>query len=206
MPLSDDPAKRARQLANLQPGAGAGREGQAPALVHGARTVSPERSPEWSPAVDAAIRDLEGRVGAELRDAAGDLQAWAVPSIEAVALQRVAAWRVDRYVADLEARGKLRPADVDLASKVAERYHRALEREALTLRSRIEAHGAAFDLAQHWSGAGDDDAPAGGEGEPVAAVAHAAHEAGGELLHDEPVDPRTDPLGDDDGEGAGGGR
>lgn len=150
MPLSHDPRKRANQLANLRPGAGAGREGQAPALVHGARTVSPERSPEWSPAVERAIADLEQRVGAELRDDDGVLLRWALPSIEAVALQRVAAWRVERYVADRETRGKLRPADVDLASRVAERYHRALEREALTLRSRIEAKVQTFDLAQHW--------------------------------------------------------
>jgi len=153
-PLSDDPVKRTRQLANLRPGAGAGRLGEAPALRHGERTTSPQRSPEWSPAVTAAIADLEHRVGDELRDAAGALLPWALPSVEAVALQRVAAWRVDRYVPDREARGALKPADVDLASKVAERFHRALEREALTLRSRLEARGQARTLA----GAMADDA------------------------------------------------
>lgn len=150
-PLSDDPVKRARQLANLQPGAGAGRVGEAPALRHGERTTSPQRSPEWSPAVERAIADLEHRVGDELRDSAGELLPWALPSVEAVALQRVAAWRVERYVADREARGTLKPADVDLASKVAERYHRSLEREALTLRSRLEARGQARTLAEAMS-------------------------------------------------------
>jgi len=147
-PLSDDPVKRTRQLANLRPGAGAGRLGEAPALRHGERTTSPQRSPEWSPAVTAAIADLEGRVGDELRDSNGELASWARPSVEAVALQRVSAWRVERYVADREARGALKPADVDLASKVAERYHRSLEREALTLRSRLEARGQALTLAE----------------------------------------------------------
>jgi len=147
-PLSDDPERRARQLANLRPGAGGGRVGEAPALRHGERTTSPQRSPEWSPAVEQAIADLEHRVGDELRDAAGALLPWALPSVEAVALQRVAAHRVDRFVADREARGALKPADVDLASRVAERFHHALEREALTLRSRLEARGQARTLAE----------------------------------------------------------
>lgn len=148
MPLSDKPERRARQLANLRPGAGAWKPGDSPNLEHGALTRSPQRSPEWSPAVEQAIADLEHRVGDELRDAAGALLPWALPSVEGVALQRVSAWRVERYCADREARGALKPADVDLASKVAERYHRALEREALTLRSRIEARGQALTLAE----------------------------------------------------------
>lgn len=133
---------------NLEPGAGAWQPGDAPHLEHGARSRRPQRSPEWSPAVERAVDDLEHRVGDELRDSAGELLPWARPSIEAVALQRVAAWRVERHVADLEARGRLKPADADLASKVAERYHRALEREALTLRSRLEASGQARTLAE----------------------------------------------------------
>ena len=87
-------------LRNLQPGAGAGRVGQAPALRHGARSHSPQHSPEWSPAVELAAADLAGRVGAELRDDAGELPPWAVPSIEAVALLRLALARVGRGAAD----------------------------------------------------------------------------------------------------------
>ena len=149
MPTSKDPKRRAKQLANLHQGVSPSSwpEGASPALKHGARSRHPQRSPEWSPAVQSALGDLEQRVGAELRDG-DELVAWAVPSVEAVALQRVAAWRVDRYVADREARGTARPEDFDLASKVAERYHRALEREALTLRSRLEARSTSFDLAQ----------------------------------------------------------
>src|SRR4051794_1294401 len=135
-------------LANLRPGAGAWQPGDAPHLAHGARSRQPQRSPEWSPAVQCAIADLERRVGNELRDATGELRPWAVPSVEAVALQRVAAWRVDRYLADREARGRLKPEHVDLASRVAERYHRSLEREALTLQSRLGASGQARTLAE----------------------------------------------------------
>lgn len=150
---SKDPERRAAQLANLPNLRGEATSttwapGDSPHLEHGARSERPQRSPEWSPAVEQAVADLEARVGNELRDDDGELLPWARPSVEAVALQRVAAWRVDRYAADKEARGTLKPADVDLASKVAERYHRALEREALTLRSRLEARGQAKSLAE----------------------------------------------------------
>ena len=144
-----------RSLENLRPnpdnlvaGAGAWRPGDAPKLEHGDRTRRPHRSPEWSPAVELTIGDLEARVGAELRDADGKLLPGAVPSVEAVAVQRVSLARVERHVADLEARGQYRPEHDDLVTRVAERYHRALEREALTLPSRLAARGQAMDLAQ----------------------------------------------------------
>lgn len=85
-----------------------------------------------------------------LRDESGELLPWAVPSVEAVAIQRIASVRMDRYVADREAKGSLSPADLDMASKVGERYHRALEREALTLRSRIATRAAALDPLADW--------------------------------------------------------
>ena len=153
---SKDPARRAAQLANLPnlrglPTSTSVQAGEARSLKHGARSRESQRSPEWSPAVREAIADLEQRVGQELRQEDGTLAPWAVPSVEAVALQRVAAMRVDRYLADAEARGGLTPGDVDTGSKVAERYHRALEREALTLRSRIEAAAGAVDALAAWS-------------------------------------------------------
>jgi hypothetical protein len=153
LPLSDDPGLRARQLANLKRGDNPAPAGNGYAIVHGENTARPHAGPEWSPAVRDAMVDLESRVGGELRDAAGDVHAWARPSVEAVAIQRVACWRFDRYVADREARGLLTRDDLDGQSRVAERYHRALEREALTLRSRIEAAGLAreFDLARELS-------------------------------------------------------
>lgn len=156
MPTSKDPEKRARQMANLpnlrgEATATTFAPGEAGALQHGARSRHPQRSPEWSPAVERSIDDLEQRVDVTVRDDAGALQPWAVLSVEAVAIQRVACARLDRYVADQEAKGRLRPETLDLQSKVGERYHRALEREALTLRSRLEAKVAVFDLAKHWA-------------------------------------------------------
>ncbi len=158
MPLSDDPAKRARQLANLRPNpdnlvpnAGAAQPGDARRLVHGARTKKPQRSPAWSPAVELAAADLAARVGDELRDEHGELLPWARPSVEAVAVLRVALARVERWTADREERGEYVPEDDERLAKVASSYHKALEKEALTLRSRLEARGSAMDLARAWA-------------------------------------------------------
>lgn len=155
--MSDEP-KRGRDgremhpasLANLKPGAGAWQPGDAPHLQHGARSRRPQASPEWSPALSLCVVDLEGRADVSLRDGDGELLPWAVPSVEAVAIQRIACVRMDRFVADREAKGNLAPADLDMASKVGERYHRALEREALTLRSRIATRAAALDPLADW--------------------------------------------------------
>lgn len=150
--LSTDPERRARSLANLpnlrgEQTATTWQPGDAPHLEHGARSRRPQASPEWSPALSLTILDLEERIDRSLRDDAGELHPWALPSVEAVAIQRVASVRIDRYVAGREAKGKLRPEDLDLQSKIGERYHRALEREAMTLRSRLAATAGATDLA-----------------------------------------------------------
>jgi hypothetical protein len=138
-------ARNPRSLANLRrggpPNAGSVRPGEARALVHGARSRQPQRSPEWSPAVRESIADLEQRAGLELRDDSGEVAAWARPSLEVVAIQRVATWRMDRYIADRQARGRLSGQDLKLQTEVTDAYHRALEREALTLTGRIEATG-----------------------------------------------------------------
>ncbi len=127
--------------------------GNGRALQHGACTSTPQRSPEWSPAVELCVLDLQERVDISLRDETGALHPWALPSVEVVAIQRVASVRMDRWVANREAKGKLDPADLDTQSKIGERYHRALEREALTLRSRIDALGLAqqIDVAKAWA-------------------------------------------------------
>lgn len=158
MPLSDDPQKRAAQLANLRPnpdnlvpGAGASRPGEARRLVHGARTTSPQRSPLWPPAVRDAVADLTKHVGDELRDDQGELVPWAVPSVEALAVLRVAVFRLARWTDERADRGEYVGDDDDRLTKVTERYQRALEREALTLRSRIEAQGAVHDVALRWA-------------------------------------------------------
>lgn len=150
MPTSSDPQLRANQLANLLKGSespGTWQPGDAPQLEHGARSRRPQASPEWSPSLSLTILDLEDRVDASLRDDAGELLPWALPSVEAVAIQRVACVRIDRYVAGREAKGQLKPEDLDLQSKIGERYHRSLEREAMTLRSRLDATAGATDLA-----------------------------------------------------------
>lgn len=134
-------------LANLQPGAGAGRVGQAPALRHGARSHSPQRSPEWSPAVEQAARELSGQVPAELVDDAGELLPWARPSVESLAVLLVAMRRVERWTADREARGKYTGEDDERVAKVTRAYRAALSEEALTLQSRLAALGQALDVA-----------------------------------------------------------
>ena len=154
-PLSADAEKRARQLANLpnlrgEATSATWQPGDAPHLQHGARSRRPQASPEWSPAMSLCVLDLEERVDESLRDEHGELLPWAVPSVEAVAIQRIACVRMDRFVADREAKGSLSPADLDMQSKVGERYHRALEREALTLRSRIATRAAALDPLADW--------------------------------------------------------
>ena len=126
---------------NLVPGAGKWQPGEAPALKHGARSRQSQNSPEWSPAMQVSTAELEARAGAELRDENGDVAEWARSSIEAVAQHRVALWRCDRRNADLEARGRLTREDIRLQSDVADAFHRALQREALTLTGRIEATG-----------------------------------------------------------------
>lgn len=150
MPLSTDPAKKARQLANLRRGNPAP-SGNGRALKHGAKTHRPQCSPSWSPAVELAAADLASRVGDELRDEHGELLPWARPSVEAVAVLRVALARVERWTADREDRGEYVPEDDERLAKVASSYHKALEKEALTLRSRIEARGSAMDLARAWA-------------------------------------------------------
>src|SRR4051812_14703955 len=101
MPISQDPERRARQLQNLRPepgsdawhrqmaglrkgseSSGTAKPGDARRLVHGGRTTSPQRSPDFGPAVREAIADLRERVGADLRGEDGELLPWCVPSIE----------------------------------------------------------------------------------------------------------------------------
>jgi hypothetical protein len=176
VPLSRDPERRARQLANLHPPKGSEAEarqkaglkrgsessgtpklGEARRLLHGARTRRPQNGPEWSPAVQAAVADLEARVGVELRGEDGSLLPWAVPSIEAVAIARVTALRNERWVATREAQGTVTGQDFALQAKVTSAYHHALAQEGLTLRSRLEAQAQAFDLARYWA----DNTPGG---------------------------------------------
>ncbi len=105
MPLSNDPAKREAQLRNLPNVRGEStsttwQPGDAPHLVHGARGRASWNSPDWSPAVELAVVELERCVGVELNDERGDLAPWARPSVEAVAQQLVNMRRGERITAD----------------------------------------------------------------------------------------------------------
>jgi hypothetical protein len=132
--VSEEPVKRGRDgrrmnprsLENLRRGVTRAPKGNGHALRHGANTTGPQDSVDWDPAMSAAIDDLQQRVHASLRDQDGQLFPWAVPSVEAVAIQRVASVRMARYIATAEAKGSLTPKDLDLQSQVGERYHRAL--------------------------------------------------------------------------------
>jgi hypothetical protein len=144
VPLSDDPDKRARQLANLRPGAGAWKPGQAsPAgATHGLRTRPPERgSAAWkrqilSPAADEIVEALAD--GAPVRDAAGDVPIHDRIAIEAAALLLIQVRRASAWLGtngDTDSRGNLRP-EVDALGRATERLFKALDRLGMTPASR----------------------------------------------------------------------
>lgn len=153
-PLSSDPGKRAAQLANLRanrqnlkPGAGAAGPGNARGLKHGARSEKPHNSPDWSPAVSAAITDLHARLNEELFDEAGELLPWAAPSVEALAIAKVQAMRAERIVALKESKDQATVADVKLVADVGRAYHDSLAREELLISQRLRAQSAALPVS-----------------------------------------------------------
>lgn len=83
MPLSNDPDKRARQLANLRPGAGAWKPGDAPALKHGLRSRRPLPVDQLS----AEVAEIVGALAdaAPVRDGDGNL-----PAADEAAIERAA--------------------------------------------------------------------------------------------------------------------
>ncbi|MDQ6807522.1 MAG: P27 family phage terminase small subunit [Actinomycetota bacterium] len=81
MPLSSDPAKRSRQLANLTPGAGSGDRGDRRALSHGAYSqIEPER-------LDSKVREVLAALTADapVREVDGGL-----PAADGVAVRQLA--------------------------------------------------------------------------------------------------------------------
>lgn len=136
MPLSRDPEKRAKQLANLRPGAGRWKPGAAPALEHGLRTRHP------SPIVlDPVVREIETALAADLplKDADGK-----VPGADrfAVELAAIALLRVRRCAAyldlhgDVDDRGNLRPAFLK-QGRAVEHAARMLDRIGCSPRARV---------------------------------------------------------------------
>jgi hypothetical protein len=99
-PLSTDPEKRARQLANLQPGAGAGDGGLQRARAHGGyAALLPER-------LEQKTLEIYGALAADapLRDGAGGLPAH---DTVAVALLAQCLCRLETVAADIAMHGML---------------------------------------------------------------------------------------------------
>lgn len=167
MPLSADPEARAKQLANLRPGARTAPEGNSRARRHGGYSEALVAN------VEAEIIELRDALGetAPLRDADGR-----VPAADLVAFERAArALRryraVDQWVA-LHGALDERTGDVKPAARLADDLGRSLDaildRLGLTPAGRTRlgldvARAQSFDLARLW--AGDTvDAEANGDG------------------------------------------
>ena len=164
MPLSTDPEKKARQLANLpnmrgEPTSATWGPGATPTLVHGLRSRRPP-----SIVLDPLVREIEEALAADLplQAAGGGAPAadrFAV-ELSAIALLRVR--RVSAYLelhGDIDEHGNLRPA-LDGLGKAVEHAARMLDRLGCSPRARVAlgldvARAQTFDLAQHWAGEGE---------------------------------------------------
>jgi P27 family predicted phage terminase small subunit len=138
MPLSTDPAKRATQLANLQPGAGQASDGNGRALTHGGYSAALVAD------VETEVLELMEALGgsAPVHDPDGSLPAADVAAVEraARALKR---WRTLSQWCDLhgrivergKAKGAVKPA-AELELKAERELAAALEALGMTPRSR----------------------------------------------------------------------
>lgn len=95
MPLSSDPDKRARQLANLKPGAGQWKAGAAPHVRSGWRTRRPP--PLLFDPVVAELADVLA-ADAPLRDADGELPAADRAAVESAAIDLLIVRRVHGFL------------------------------------------------------------------------------------------------------------
>lgn len=138
MPLSNDPEKRARQLANLRPGAGAWKRGQpSPNLRHGLRSRDP--GPLILGGAASEILDALS-AGVPLRDEHGDVPIHDRAAVEAAALHLIIVRRCLGYLSGHgfeDARGRLRPEVNDLG-KATERLERSLDRLGMTPAGRAK--------------------------------------------------------------------
>jgi hypothetical protein len=151
VPLSNDPVRRERQLANLRPrpanlkpGAGQWEPGHAPVLTHGLRSRRPSQD-VMDPMLDQVIEDLEAKV--PVRDKAGDVPAWLREECWAAGIKKLQVIRCARYLAqrgETDGRGNLRPENEGLV-EATEAYERSLDRLAMTVGAHMRA-GA--DLAR----------------------------------------------------------
>jgi hypothetical protein len=143
-PLSDDPEKRARQLANLRPGAGAWKPGSAPQLRHGLRTRKPP--PEViDPVLDRVLDDLEARV--PIKGSDGEVPPWLRELAWSAAIKKLQIVRCARFLAqngETDERGNYRREN-ELLTKATDAYERSLERLAMTVDRYLKA---GLDLAR----------------------------------------------------------
>lgn len=163
MPLSRDPAARARSLANLRPGgAPPPPAGNVRALVHAgtARKATLIQAGSW-----AALIYSELEAEAPMRSADGGLPVHDRQAVELLAsalarLQNVEAWLAARPAVD--EKGEVWPAE-DVAARLRREIASSLDALGMTPRARAAlgvdvARAQSFDLAQHWaaeSAAGD---------------------------------------------------
>lgn len=154
MALSSDPDKRARQIANLVPGAKPAPPGNTRALKHGARARLDEgRLADKRAEVAEILAD-----DAPLRDAEGKL-----PRADELAVSLLAETlvRLDgvRTYLDLHGllteKGEIRPA-VAIEDRLIARAFGFAEALGMTPRSRAKlgldvARSTGFDLAAHWA-------------------------------------------------------
>jgi hypothetical protein len=165
MPLSTDPEKRARQLANLpnmrgEASVSSFAPGATAALVHGLRSRQPP-----SIVLDPLVREIEEALAVDLPLQA---QGGGTPGADrfavelaAIALLRVR--RVSAYLAlhgDTDDRGNMRP-ELDGLGRAVEHAAKMLDRLGCSPRARVAlgldvARAATFDLAGHWA-ANDED-------------------------------------------------
>lgn len=126
MGLSKDPEKRARQLANLRPGAGAWKPGAAPNMKHGLRTRRPDRV-LLADAASEVIDALEAQV--PLKGADGLPLPEFTAAVEAAALQLVVIRRTLAFLHNHgweDGRGRMRP-EVEGLERALNRLRRHLD-------------------------------------------------------------------------------
>ncbi|MDQ3729634.1 MAG: hypothetical protein M3355_08590 [Actinomycetota bacterium] len=168
-PLSEDPEKRRRQIANLRqggpPNSGSWKAGGAgPHTKTGYRTRNPsplELEPHVEKIVEALVHDLP------FKYPDGSVPNAARPMVESAALDALILRRVLGYFGTnnfVDARGDLRSRELALLSQANERYARKLHALGLSLRSALELGvdlktltEGRRDLALEWARDQDDD-------------------------------------------------
>jgi hypothetical protein len=129
-------------------------------VTNGLRTRQPAIE-EVEPVLAAVVDDLRSKLPEPLIDDQGVVLLWAQESVWTLGVLKLTVVRCARFLeqyGEVDERGRWRPEN-DLLGKAVERYRRALNEEAMTLRSRLRAGldvARGFDLAKHW--ADQDDA------------------------------------------------